>query len=85
MGSSGRWRTLAGNFDRATYFYGLLVVEGFFCPYSEVGIGAELRCGHGLQEWLLVLSGLGNMGELTVLLIWFDTQLGEEPRPCSHL
>lgn len=49
MGWNGRWRTLAGDFDRVAYFYGLLVVEGFLCPFSEVGIGGELRSGHGWE------------------------------------
>jgi hypothetical protein len=39
MGWGGRWRTLAGDFDRVAYFYGLLVVEGFFCPFSEARVG----------------------------------------------
>ena len=54
MGWSGRWRTLAGDFDHAAYFHGLLVVEGFLCPFSEVGIGGELRCCH---DWKVGLGG----------------------------
>ena len=37
----GRWirRTLAGDLDDVAYSYGLLVVEGFFCPFAQAGIG----------------------------------------------
>ena len=37
----GRWirRTLAGDLDDVAYLYGLFVVEGFFCPLAQAGIG----------------------------------------------
>jgi hypothetical protein len=66
MGSNGRWRTLAGDLDRVAYFYGLLVVEGFFCPFSEVGIIGELRCGHGwkVDDATMRLLGLSDLGDI---------------------
>jgi hypothetical protein len=45
VGGGGRWdgrwirRTLAGDLDDVAYLYGLLVVEGFFCPLAQAGIG----------------------------------------------
>lgn len=37
----GRWirRTLAGDLDDVAYLYGLSVMEGFFCPFAQAGIG----------------------------------------------
>jgi hypothetical protein len=65
---------LAGDFDDVAYLYGLLVVEGFFGPFSEAGVGRVLRRGHAWKMFLdgdvvsswSILNGCGGDGGLYV-------------------